>query len=156
MKRLSCVLWVFAACSSGSKSGSQTMPAAAADGPTCTEASDHTIDLLSKGAPDAPPDLVKKIRDTLASHCEKDQWSAASRKCFATLATKDDAQKCEDSLSAAQRESLDKENVGGGDGAGAPAENSVPTSAPPPPGSSRSPTTKGGTKKGGDPEDGGD
>ncbi len=119
------------------------------------------MDTLSKDAGDAPPDLVKKLRDTLASHCEKDQWSAATRTCLANIKTKDDAPKCEDTLSEAQRSSLDKENIGGEGGtpgsAGAAAPASTSTMSPPPPtGGSRSPTTKTPPKKGGDPEDGGD
>ena len=117
--------------------------------------------MLSKDAGGASPDLVKKVRDTLASHCEKDQWSAATRTCLANIKTKDDAPKCEDTLTAAQRSSLDKEKVGGeaggvGEGA-APAPAPAPVMSPsPPPGKSRSPTTKNPPKKGGDPEDGGD
>jgi hypothetical protein len=148
MQRLSCVLAIALAACSSSKSA-QTMPtAAASDAPTCAAVADHTMDLLSKGAPDAKPALVKNIRDTLVSHCETDQWSAATRACFAKLATKDDAQTCEDSLTAAQRQALDKENVGGGaegGGGGAPAGVSAPvpsstlSPSPPPPGTSRSP-----------------
>ena len=131
---------------------------AAAEGPTCATAADHTMDLLSKGAPDARPGLVKSIRDTLVSHCEKDQWSAATRTCFAQVASKEDAQKCETSLSDAQRQALDKEHVGGG-GAGEGGAAPAPSAAmpPPPPASgSRGATTKGGPKKGGDPEDSGE
>jgi len=123
--------------------------------------------MLSKDAGGASPDLVKKVRDTLASHCEKDQWSAATRTCLANIKTKDDAPKCEDTLTAAQRSSLDKEKVGGeaggvGEGAAsapapAPALAPNPVMSPSPPlGNSRSPTTKNPPKKGGDPEDGGD
>ena len=124
------------------------------------------MDMLSKDAGDAPSELVKKLRDTLASHCEKDQWSAATRTCLANIKTKDDAPKCEDTLSSAQRSSLDKENIGGegggapgNAGASAPAPTSTmspPSPSPPPLGGSRSPTTKTPPKKGGDPEDGGD
>ena len=74
---------------------------------------------------------MKNIRDILASHCDKDQWSAESRNCFAHIQTKDDGNKREEGLSQAQRDSLNKE-------------------APPEEGSSRGP------KKGGDPEDGGE
>jgi len=146
MHRLALVALFLAACGGSSKSSSEsTMPtggsAAApapgggAGGASCAEASDHTIDLLAKAHPDAPPDMVKKIRDTLASHCEKDGWSAESRNCFAHMATPEDGNKCEQGLSQAQQDSLNKE-------------------APPEEGSSRGP--KGGPKKGGDPEDGGE
>lgn len=136
------------------------MPMAAADGPTCAAAADHTMDLLSKGAPDARPGLVKSIRDTLVSHCEKDQWSATTRTCFAQVASKEDAKTCETSLSEVQRQALDKEHVGGddpGEGGSAPAPSAAMPPPPPPPASgSRGATTKGGPKKGGDPEDGGE
>ena len=102
-----------------------------AGGASCAEAADHTIELLAKGHADAPPDMVKKIRDTLASHCEKDAWSAESRNCFAHIATPDDGNKCEQGLTQAQQDSLNKED---------PTEG----------GGSRGP------KKGGDPEDGGE
>jgi hypothetical protein len=102
--------------------------AAAGGGASCAEAADHTIDLLSKAQPDAPPQAVKNIRDTLAGHCEKDQWSADSRNCFAHMQSKEEGEKCEDGLSQAQKDSLMKEDEG----------------------SSRGP------KKGGDPEDGGE
>jgi hypothetical protein len=143
MHRLAFVLLVLAACGGSSKSSSEsTMPtagsaaapggsAAAAGGASCSEAADHTIDLLSKDHPDAPPDMVKKIRDTLADHCTKDGWSADSRNCFAHMATPDDGNKCEEGLSQAQKDSLNKEPT--------PGE-----------GGSRGP------KKGGDPEDGGE
>lgn len=113
--------------------GSAAAPggAAAAGGASCAEAADHTVDLLSKAHADAPPDMVKKIRDTLADHCQKDGWSADSRNCFAHMQTPEDGNKCEDGLSQAQKDSLNKEPV--------PEE-----------GGSRGP------KKGGDPEDGGE
>ncbi|MEO6776072.1 MAG: hypothetical protein ABI467_24130 [Kofleriaceae bacterium] len=127
-----------AACSSSPKSAESTMPASgsaaaapAAAGASCAEAADHTIDLLSKAQPDAPPDVIKKIRDTLAGHCDQDHWSAASRDCFAHMQTKEQGDHCEDGLSQAQKDSLMKE---------APSEA----------GSSRGP------HKGGDPEDGGE
>jgi hypothetical protein len=156
MQRLSCVLLIaLAACSS--PKAAQTMPMAAADGPTCAAAADHTMDLLSKGAPDARPGLVKSIRDTLVSHCEKDEWSAATRTCFAQVASKEDAQTCETSLSEVQRQALDKEHVGGGDAGGAAAPAPSAAMPPPPPSSgSRGATTKNKPKKGGDPEDGGE
>lgn len=135
------LLFAAAACGGSSKSSSEaTMPtggsAAAAAAPgggggaSCAEAADHTIDLLAKAHPDAPPDMVKKIRDTLADHCQKDGWSADSRNCFAHMQTPDDGDKCEQGLSQAQQDSLNKE--------------------PPPGEGSRGP------KKGGDPEDGGE
>lgn len=113
------------------------------------------MDLLSKGAPDARPELVKSIRDTLVSHCEKDQWSATTRSCFAKVASKDEAQTCEAGLTEAQRQALDKENVGDGEAGAAPSSTMAPA-PPPPPGTSRGPTTKTPPKKGGDPEDGGE
>ena len=140
MHRLALAFALFAAaCGGSSKSASEsTMPtgggSAAATAPggaagaSCAEAADHTIELLAKAQPDAPPDLVKNIRDTLASHCDKDQWSAESRNCFAHMQTKEEGEKCEDGLSQAQKDSLMKEEGGG----------------------SRGP------KKGGDPEDGGE
>jgi hypothetical protein len=142
MHRLTLVVLVLTACGGSSKSSSEsTMPTAgsaaapgggaAAGGASCGEAADHTIDLLSKAHPDAPPDMVKKIRDTLADHCTKDAWSADSRNCFAHMQTPEDGNKCEEGLSQAQKDSLNKE-------------------APPEEGSSRGP------KKGGDPEDGGE
>ncbi|HET9990232.1 MAG TPA: hypothetical protein VFQ65_16995 [Kofleriaceae bacterium] len=134
------LLFATAACSSSPKSAESTMPGntatgaapggGGAAGASCGEAADHTIDLLSKAQPDAPPDVVKKIRDTLAGHCDKDQWSAESRNCFARMQTKEQGEKCEDGLSDAQKQSLMKED---------PSE-----------GSSRGP------KKGGDPCDGGE
>ncbi|MEP6860795.1 MAG: hypothetical protein ABJE66_09260 [Deltaproteobacteria bacterium] len=145
MHRLALVVLVhlvLAACGGSSKSSESTMPtggttatapggAAAGSGPSCGEAADRTVDTLSKAHADAPPDMVKKIRDTLASHCEKDGWSAESRSCFAHMQTPDDGNKCEEGLSQAQKDSLNKEAV--------PEE-----------GGSRGP------KKGGDPEDGGE
>jgi hypothetical protein len=135
---------VLAACGGSKSSSESTMPTGGsntaaspngggAGGASCAEAADHTIELLAKGHADAPPDMVKKIRDTLASHCEKDGWSAESRNCFAHIATPDDGNKCEQGLTQAQRDSLNKEPD--------PTEGG---------GSSRGP------KKGGDPEDGGE
>ena len=143
MHRLALAFVLFAAaCGGSSKSASEsTMPtgggSAAATapggggGPSCAEAADHTIDVLTKAHADAPPDMVKKIRDTLADHCTKDGWSAESRSCFAKLATPDDGDKCEKSLTQAQQDSLNKEAVPEGGGSRGP-------------------------KKGGDPEDGGE
>jgi hypothetical protein len=138
MHRLTLAVFLVACSSSSPKSSETTMPGTSgsaavpgAAGASCAEAADHTIDLLSKAHADAPPDMVKKIRDTLASHCDKDQWSAESRNCFAHMATPEDGNKCEDGLSQAQKDSLNKEAV--------PEE-----------GGSRGP------KKGGDPEDGGE
>ena len=142
MQRLAFALLCLVACSSSPKSADSTMPgnttataapgggATSTGGASCAQAADHTIDLLAKAQPDAPPDVVKKIRDTLASHCDKDQWSAASRDCFAHMQTKEEGEKCEDGLSDAQKQSLMKED--GSEG------------------SSRGP------KKGGDPCDGGE
>ena len=113
----------------GNGSAAATAPGGGG-GPSCAEAADHTIDVLTKAHADAPPDMVKKIRDTLADHCTKDGWSPESRTCFAHLATPDDGDKCEKSLTQAQQDSLNKEAV--------------------PEGGSRGP------KKGGDPEDGGE
>jgi hypothetical protein len=135
------ILVAAAACSSSPKSSESTMPGntgagvppgggGAAAGASCGEAADHTIDLLSKAQPDAPPQVVKKIRDALAGHCDQDHWSADSRNCFAHMQTKEEGEKCEDGLSDAQKESLMKEA--------------------PPEGSSRGP------HKGGDPCDGGE
>lgn len=126
---------------SSPKTAESTMPGnTAAAGPTCAQAADHTIDLLAKGQPDAPPDLVKKIRDTLATHCEKDAWSAEQRACFANMQTKEDGQKCEDGLSPAQKKSLESEDPGEAPGGGPKGEGS----------------SRGGPHKGGDPCDGGE
>lgn len=113
--------------------GNTGTPAAA--GPSCAQAADHTIDLLAKGQPDAPPDLVKKIRDTLASHCEKDAWSTESRTCFANMQTKEDGDRCENGLTDAQRKALNAEDPAEGSSGGG---------------------SRGGPHKGGDPCDGGE
>lgn len=165
MQRLSCVLAVaLAACSSST--AVQTMPAAAADGPSCAEAADHAMDLLAKAATDARPALVKNIRETLVAHCDNDRWSVATRTCFAKVASMQDEHRCEDSLSDAQRQALAKDHVrddaGPSVGGGAPPDSAaVPSSTraappPPPPGETRSPIKKSVPKKGGDPEDGGE
>jgi hypothetical protein len=106
-------------------------------GPTCAATSDHLIDVLTKNQPDSPPDAVKKIRDTIVSHCEKDGWTAASRTCFAKVVTKEDGNTCEDGLSAVQKNSLEGEDK---DGTQSPGGGG----------------TRGTPKKGGDPCDGGD
>ena len=108
-------------------------------GPTCGAMSDHVIDLLTKTQPDAPPDVVKKIRDTLDSHCEKDGWTAASRTCFAKMATKEEGNTCEDGLSEAQKKSLESEDKPDKQNGSAPGGG-----------------TRGTPKRGGDPCDGGE
>lgn len=107
------------------------------------------MDLLVKGTPDAPPDTVKRLHDTLQRHCEQDAWTAASRSCFATMQTQDQGKQCEDGLSDTQKKSLDNEDMGEG------SQKSNTVTAPPP----NDPTstgTRGTPKKGGDPCDGGE
>ena len=149
MHRLMCVaLMVVAACAGGSKS--QTMPSngGTADGPTCDAVAGHVIDLLVKTSPDAPPDLVKKIHDTLQRHCTDDGWTAASRSCFANMSAKEDGDKCEDGLTEAQKKSLAVETVGD--------EPKDGNAVGKPPGAPKSTGTRGTPKKGGDPCDGGE
>ena len=144
MHRLTCVALVFAAACGGAAKSAPTMPSnATADGPSCGAMADHVIDLLTKGSPDAPPDLVKKIHDTLVRHCTDDAWTASSRTCFANMAAKQDGDKCEDGLSDTQKKALAAENTG---------EETEPqkTNAVAPGGGTRGP------KKGGDPCDGGE
>ncbi|HEX7701159.1 MAG TPA: hypothetical protein VF403_10565 [Kofleriaceae bacterium] len=151
MHRLMCVaLMVAAACSSSPKSA-QTTPsnASTADGPTCDAVSGHVIDLLVKTSPDAPPDVVKKIHDTLQRHCTDDGWTAASRSCFANMSAKQDGDKCEDGLTEAQKKSLAVETVGD-----EPSKDNNTVTKPA--GDPKSTGTRGTPKKGGDPCDGGE
>jgi hypothetical protein len=149
MHRLICAaLMVAAACSS--PKSAQTMPSngSTADGPTCDAVAGHVIDLLVKGSPDAPPDAVKKIHDTLQRHCTDDGWTAASRTCFANMSAKEDGDKCEDGLTDAQKKSLAAETVGD--------EPKDRNAVGKPPGDPKSTGTRGTPKKGGDPCDGGE
>jgi hypothetical protein len=146
MHRLMCVA-LMVACSSSPKSA-QTMPSNGT-GPTCDAVAGHVIDLLVKSSPDAPPDLVKKIHDTLEKHCTDDGWTAASRTCFANMSAKQDGDKCEDGLSDAQKKSLATETVGD-----EPPKDTNAVGKPP--GDPKSSGTRGTPKKGGDPCDGGE
>ena len=142
MKRMLCVV-VLAACG-GSPKSDPTMPtgnsaAPATEGPSCAKVADHVIDVFSKGAPDAPPNMVKSIHDTLQNHCDKDGWSAASRSCFVNMSTKEAGNDCEAGLTPEQKKSLESED---------------PTAPTPPPGGTGG--TRGTPKKGGDPCDGGE
>lgn len=116
---------------------------ATSEGPSCDTMAGHVMDLLVKGTPDAPPELVKKLHDTLQRHCDQDAWTATSRSCFATMQTQDEGKKCEDGLTGPQQKSLNSEDMG---------------EAPPqkPPGDPASTGTRGTPKKGGDPCDGGE
>lgn len=118
-----------------------------ADGPSCDTMAGHVMDLLVKSTPDAPPDTVKKLHDTLQRHCEQDAWTAASRTCFATMQTQDEGKKCEDGLSDTQKKSLDTEDMGEG-----PQKSNAVTAPPTDPRSGG----RGTPKKGGDPCDGGE
>ncbi len=153
MQRLSCLVFALAACGGSPKSAEPTMPAttgagaasatsAAPAAPTCATASDHVIDLLAKAQPDAPPQVVKKIRDTLVAHCEQDGWSAESRTCFMNMQTKEQGDHCEDGLTDAQKQALMKEAGGEAE----PDQGEGGTRGAP----------GGGSRKGGDPCDGGE
>jgi hypothetical protein len=118
-----------------------------ADGPTCDTMAGHVMDLLAKGTPDAPPDVIKKLHDTLQRHCDQDAWTVASRSCFATMQTQEQGKKCEDGLSEAQKKSLDSETMG---------DDQKSNAVTAPPKDPKSGGTRGTPKKGGDPCDGGE
>jgi len=149
MHRLMMCVALMVACGSSPKSA-QTMPSngSTSDGPTCDAVAGHVIDLLVKGSPDAPPDVVKKIHDTLQRHCTDDAWTAASKTCFANMSAKQDGDKCEDGLTDPQKKSLAAETVGD--------EPKDGNAVGKPPGDPKSSGTRGTPKKGGDPCDGGE
>jgi hypothetical protein len=148
MKRMVCVVWL-AACGGAPKS-EQTMAtgntAAPTAGPSCAKVADHVIDVFSKGAPDAPPNMIKSIHDTLQNHCDKDGWSASSRTCFVNMSSKEAGNDCEEGLTADQKKSLESEDPTAG----------KPDSAATPPGGMKDTGTRGTPHKGGDPCDGGE
>ena len=129
---------------------------AAAGGATCDSAASHLIDIMSASKQEAapPPDLVKKLHDTLVAHCQTDAWSPQLLQCLTDMKAVADSDRCESMMTPAQNEALNKER-GPDENAPAPAAATTPAAPQPTtqPSNSRSGTAKPG--KSGDPCDGG-
>ncbi len=77
--------------------------AIAPEPPSCGAAADHVRSLLDPGAPRAA-----LIRDTFATRCQRDGWSAEARTCVVATASLRRPRHCKALLSEDQRGELDR------------------------------------------------
>jgi hypothetical protein len=94
---------VLAACGGGTKTTEPPRPPEA----TCARAAQQLIELLPAAMAERPSDeqmnqFIAILRDT----CEKTQWSAQARQCFADMKVIDDAKSCVGFLTEAQQRNL--------------------------------------------------
>jgi hypothetical protein len=151
MHRLTCLALVVAACGGSSPKSESTMPGntgtTAAAGPSCDAMTNHMLDAMTAGKPPVPPEKLKDMHDMFVAHCEKDGWSPQARTCFNNMKTMEDGNACSDTLTEAQKNTMNQEMARPGEG-GAPPNGAGPKDS--------GGGTRGGPHKGGDPCDGGE
>lgn len=116
----------------GGSSKSQTMAKSDA-APTCAAVADAMLAPLSEGKDQTKAMLDKKqeLAGMIATRCTEDAWTEDARRCFTTVKTVDDADRCGTLLTDEQQANL-KAKLGPGEPADAPAAAAEPAAEPPP------------------------
>jgi hypothetical protein len=106
MTKLALAFAVLAACSPPPK------PLTVADpkpppGPACEAVRDHLLSLL----PALPKEAIPQLGEVFRAHCNDDGWSVEARQCLVD-ATTDTVKRCEDQLTPAQQQAMEKALAG--------------------------------------------